>query len=169
MSQDFIDWFTSRSRLGSPDSMEIMWRKIADKLIESRPISAIEGMFLGNCILDACDAYHEREKGSANAFYSEVAASFGLRKSTGRQLSDIQREARIYQAIVDRMAMGDWDKKVNKQKPIGYKKAISKLFEEKHAILKDVQNTSEQNVQRIYRKIKLKHDEYKSMMEKEGI
>lgn len=151
MDKTFVKWFRFKSGKVSSDAMEEMWREFADDLMEGRPIPSCKSMFFACCILDACDAYAENNGNTTNV-HSEIAMSLGLRRPSGRQFSDEYAEADIYQAIVERMAKGEIDKKTKKSKTIGYKKAISKLFEEKHEALKAAKNTTQENIQRIYKK-----------------
>lgn len=90
--------------------------------------------------------------------------SLGLKNASGRQFSDEYEEADIYQAIFDRMADGEPDKKTGERKTIGYKKAISKLLAEKHEALRVVQNTTPENIQRIYKKMDKIRKEYESLL-----
>lgn len=134
------------------DDMEVMWREFADKLMEGKEIEDFEKKFFACCLLDACDAYKERN-GSTAYVHSEITWSLGLRRDSGRQMSDEYQEADIYQAIINRMQEGEINKRTGQSKPIGYKKAISKLYEEKNEVFKAAQNTTPENIQRIYKKI----------------
>lgn len=152
MDKTFVDKFRRKKRKFSPHFMEEILRETATNLLEGKPVDQIGLSMLACCVLDACDAYREK-KGVTASIHSEIAESLGLRRQTGRQSSDEYAEADLYQAIVDRMAKGEPDKKTQKQKTIGYKRAISKLIEEKHEALKIVPNTTPENIQRIYKKI----------------
>lgn len=141
--------------------MEEMWRGFADKLMADKEIDAHEAKFFACCILDACDAYNE-QNGSTSNIHSEIVCSLGLRRSSGRQMSNEYQEADIYKAIINKMKEGKIDKRTGQRKPIGYKKAISILFEEKNEVLKIVQNTTPENIQRIYKKIDRMRKEFEA-------
>lgn len=152
MTNNPLDFELNDAMSGDTDAMKEIWLSLAEFLSSDSPISNERKQYLSLKINEACACYSAG--GEPNKVYSKICDALGFKRRHGRQTSRGDNELRLYNCILKRMEGGVSGKR------IGYKKAIDLLFQEKWSALNFVQNTTPENVQRIYKKYRKAQDIY---------